>query len=147
MWKSIDTGYMDRKLIEQIGRKYNKFCLWVIAGATLIALLAINICNANQFVNPLAISVLYALASSIAYGLGWRSVAGTSPDTLSKFYLVASALRMLLALMVAVVFCVVSRDRESIINFIIVFAAFYVVMLIFDGVFFARLERKLNQKI
>jgi len=49
--------------------------------------------------------------------------------------------------MVAVVFCVVSRDRESIINFIIVFAVFYVVMLIFDGVFFARLEKKLNQKI
>lgn len=138
---------MDKNVIDQISRKYNKYSLWVTAGCALVTLLAINICNASQFVNPLVISVLYTLISSIAYGAGWKAVASSSPMTLSKFYIAASAIRMLLALIVVAVFCVISRDKGSIQNFIIVFAAFYVVMLVFDGVFFARLERKLNQKI
>ena len=108
-------------------------------------LLGISICDAQQLVNPVLISVIYALVTNWAYGLSWKAVANSSPNTLSKFYLAASAIRMLAGVLVAVVFCVMNDDREAIINFIIVFSAFYIAMLVFDGVFFARQERKRNQ--
>lgn len=119
--------------------------MWVVAAAALIMLLGINICDARQLVNPVLISVIYVLVANAAYGLSWRAVASSSPGVLGKFYLVASVLRMLTAIIVAAVFCVISGSRDAIINFVLVFSAFYVVMLVFDGVFFARLERKRNQ--
>ena len=136
---------MDSQQIIKISRQYNKCSLWVVAAAALIMLLGISICDAQQLVNPVLISVIYALVTNWAYGLPWKAVANSSPNTLSKFYLAASAIRMLAGVLVAVVFCVMNDDREAIINFIIVFSAFYIAMLVFDGVFFARQERKRNQ--
>lgn len=136
---------MDRQQITNISRQYNKCSLWVVAAAALIMLLGINICDARQLVNPVLISVIYVLVANAAYGLSWRAVASSSPGVLGKFYLVASVLRMLTAIIVAAVFCVISGSRDAIINFVLVFSAFYVVMLVFDGVFFVRLERKRNQ--
>lgn len=136
---------MDSQQIIKISRLYNKCSLWVVAATALIMLLGISICDAQQLVTPVLISVIYALVTNLAYGLSWKAVANSSPNTLSKFYLSASAIRMMAAVLVAVVFCVMNDNREAIINFVIVFSAFYVVMLVFDGVFFARQERKRNQ--
>lgn len=87
---------MDSQQIIKISRQYNKCSLWVVAAAALIMLLGISICDAQQLVNPVLISVIYALVTNWAYGLSWKAVANSSPNTLSKFYLAASAIRMLL---------------------------------------------------
>lgn len=138
---------MGSEQVNLIGRQYNKCSLWVVAAATLATLLAISIYDAQQFVDPLVISAVYALVTNTVYCLSWKAVAKSSPNALGKFYLAGSALRMMLAVLVAVAYCVIVGDRDAILNFILVFSSFYVVMLVFDGVFFARMERKRNQKI
>ncbi len=133
---------------DRIGRwakRYYKYSLWLVAGATLIGLLAANIMFKDSLVVPIVISAVFSLVASFAYGAAWKSVARSAPQTLTKFYLAAPALRMITAALVVAVYCVVVRQPEKIRTFAIVFFIFYIVTLIFDSVFFARFE-KLNKK-
>lgn len=138
---------MGNDVIDQISRQYNKYSLWVISATTLIGLLAINIFELRQLVNPLVVSVIYALLSSVSLGISWKFVAQSSPKALGRFYLASSAIRMLIAVIVVLVFCVIAEGRSAILNFIVVFSSFYMVMLVFDGVFFARAEKGKKQRI
>lgn len=137
---------MDDNAISRTSGKYYKYSLWLVAGTALLALLATNIYGKASLARPLAICTIYTLVVNIAYGAAWKSVAKSSPATLTKFYLAAPALRMMAALMVVVAFCLLSSDKTSIRDFILMFFGFYVVMLVFDGMFFARVEKKNNLK-
>ena len=137
---------MDKEIVSIIGRRYYKGSLWLVAGLALVGLFVINLCDLSEFINPLVISALYSLVTNIAYGEAWKASARVSSGALTRFYLGASAVRLLLAALVTAAVCVLDGNRQPIINFVIVFFAFYMAMLVFDGAFFARLERKLNQK-
>lgn len=138
---------MDEKLISRISAKYQKYSLWITAALSLAMIFAMSMGTLSMdFLNPLVVSALYTLAATVVYGLSWKGVAKSSPKTLTRFYLVASALRMLTAVMVVVVYCVIIKTPEAIRNFVLVFFAFYLVMLIFDGIFFARMEKTNNLK-
>lgn len=138
---------MNRKngdVIAQQAKRYYKYSLWLVAAMTLIALLAANILWQEALIVPVVISAVFSLIASIAYGAAWKSVARSAPKTLTKFYLAAPALRMIAAALVVAVYCVAVRQPEKIRVFAIVFFLFYIVMLILDSVFFARIE-KLNK--
>ncbi len=53
----------------------------------------------------------------------------------------ASALRMLTAVMVIVIYCLVVRVHADIRNFIIMFIVFYLTTLIFDVLYFSKVEK------
>lgn len=89
----------------------------------------------------LAISTVYSIFVLYIYGYSWKAVAKSSPMNLVKFYMVASVLRMLTAVMVIVVYCLIVRVRADIRNFIIMFIVFYLVTLIFDVVYFSKVEK------
>ncbi len=79
---------------------------------------------------------------SIAYIWGWQMLARRSPDILPKYYLAGSAFRLMAAAIVLLVFCVVNRgDTESIKWFSVVFIIFYLVILVFDAIFFAKVSK------
>lgn len=137
---------MDDNAISRTSARYYKYSLWLVAGTALLTLLATNIYGYASLARPLAICVIYTLVVNIAYGAAWKSVATSSPSVLTKFYLAASALRMVAAIMVVVAFCLLSRDKTSIRDFVLMFFGFYAVMLVFDGIFFARVEKKNNLK-
>lgn len=136
-----------KESIGRIGKRYHKCALWVVAGMTLLGLLAVNLTGRNDFVTPLAISAVYSIVLSVAYGEAWKAAAKSSAGVLSKFYFAASALRLVLAALVVAAYCVISQERTAIINFAVVFLVFYIATLITDCAFFARVERKLSQKI
>ena len=137
---------MQTNQIETIGliaRQYYKVSLWIIFGLTVIILLVMQYLQDTGLVNALAISALYSLVSSIAYIQSWKSVARRSTSSLGKFYIAASALRMLAAVAVVVVSMVVLRgDRNALIGFTAMFVGFYLVMLAFDCIYFAQIEKK-----
>ncbi len=138
---------MDSELIVLTGRRYYKCSLWVTVGITLVGLLLVNVFNADRYVNPLAVSAVYSIVSSVAYGEAWKAAARVSAGALSRFYLIASAFRLLCAALVVVIYCLVDRDRDSVVDFIVVFLAFYFAILITDCAFFAHFERKVNRKV
>ncbi len=92
------------------------------------------------------ISALFHFIFSTAYIWGWQMLARRSPDILSKYYLAGSAFRLMAASVVLLVFCVVNRgDIETIKWFSVVFIIFYLVILLFDAIFFANVSK--NNKV
>ena len=84
----------------------------------------------------------FHILCSAAYIGGWQALARRSPETLPKYYLAGSAFRLMAAAAVLLVFCVVKRDNpETIKWFSIVFIIFYLVMLVFDAIFFAKVSK------
>lgn len=140
---------MDINLIDNTSRRYCKYGIWLISALTFAVIIAISVNWLDiSLVSALAVSALYSIIVNLAYGSLWKRIAKSAPGTMAKFYLAASALRLITAALVVIVFCVINRsDKELIRNFIFVFFAFYLVMLVFDSVFFARIEKNNNLKI
>ena len=131
----------DKCVVKRTAKNYYKYSLWIVAGLTLVGLLVMNLMYRPSMLTPLIISAVTSLVLSIAYGVAWRAVALSAPKTITKFYLVAPALRMIIAALVVLGYCLVVRQREQIREFVIIFFIFYFVTLVFDSVFFARLEK------
>ncbi len=90
----------------------------------------------------LIVSVVFHVFCSLAYITGWRALARRSPETLPKYYLAGSAFRLMAAAIVLLVVCVLKRaDIDAIRWFTIVFIVYYLVMLIFDAIFFAKVSK------
>ena len=88
------------------------------------------------------ISAVFHIFCSTAYIVGWQALVRRSPETLPKYYLAGSAFRLMAAAAVLLVFCVVKRDNPGAIKwFSIVFIIFYLVMLVFDAIFFAKVSK------
>ncbi len=136
------------QFVKDAGKRYKQISLWLTAGLALAILFGCRVSAAcddiiAQVVNPLVVSAIYSLVSSTAYGEAWTAIAKSSPANLAKFYLVASALKMMAAVVVFLIYVVVC-DKQNILGFTAIFVLFYVVLLVFDCIFFARIEKKKN---
>ncbi len=138
--------------IKQTGIKYKQISIWLTAGLALVILFACRVSAAcddiiGQVVNPLVVSAIFSLVASTAYGEAWMAIAKSSPSNLAKFYLAALTLKMMAAAVVFLIYVVVCQ-KQNILGFAAIFALFYVVLLVFDCIYFARAEKKnkLNNK-
>ncbi len=134
---------MDETLISRISKKYYKYSLRIIVGIALLSLLVVSVrFSISTFAVPLVVSVLFSLLSSWGYGAAWRGVAKSSPNNLTKLYLASSIFRLLLAGIVVIIYCLINKGkREVIFEFIIIFCTYYVALLIFDCIYFAKVEK------
>lgn len=137
---------MDAKLIDKTFARYNRQSLWTIVALTLVILVVQNVFYLSpSVIHMVAVSVVYTLITTLAYGVSWRSIAKSSPNTLSKFYIAAPAFRMMIGVLVVLAYCLAVRERTLILTFTVVFFAYYVIMLVFDGAFFAQVEKSNNK--
>ena len=70
-----------------------------------------------------------------------KAVAKSSPANLAKFYLAALVLKLMAGTLVFLIYVLVC-DKQNILGFTAIFALFYVVLLVFDCIYFARVEKK-----
>ena len=89
----------------------------------------------------IAISVAYTLLATLAFVAGYRAVRH-SDKALTLYGLVAMVLRMLSAALVVMVFLVLVDDIAFRRTFMITFSIFYLLMLVFDVVFYIRSQKK-----
>lgn len=128
--------------ISRISRKYQLASLWITFALLIVGLLMVQVLGQRSLVYSLLFSATYSMITCFAYVKAWAAVARRSPNVLSRFYMAASVLRMLLALVVVLVAAVVMRnDTSQMLSFIGVFAVFYLILLVFDSIFFARVEK------
>lgn len=132
--------------IRQASIRYKQISLWLTAAVALAVLFACRLsaqCNdmIAQVVNPLVVSAIFSLAASTAYGEAWKAVAKSSPANLARFYLAALVLKLMAGTLVFLIYVLVC-DRQNILGFTAIFALFYVVLLVFDCIYFARVEKK-----
>lgn len=132
--------------IRQASIRYKQISLWLTAAVALAVLFACRLsaqCDdmIAQVVNPLIVSAIFSLIASTAYGEAWKAVAKSSPVNLAKFYLAALVLKLMAGTLVFLIYVLVC-DRQNILGFTAIFALFYVVLLVFDCIYFARVEKK-----
>lgn len=132
--------------IRQASIRYKQISLWLTAAVALAVLFACRLsaqCDdmIAQVVNPLVVSAIFSLVASIAYGEAWKAVAKSSPANLAKFYMAALVIKMIAGTLVFLIYVLVC-DRQNILGFTVIFALFYVMLLVFDCIYFARVEKK-----
>ena len=137
---------MRLQAIRQAGIKYKQISLWMTAAMALAILFSCRIsaqCDdiIAQVVNPLIVSAIFSLVASTAYGEAWKAVAKSSPANLAKFYLAALVLKLIAGTLVFLIYVLVC-DRQNILGFSVIFVLFYVMLLVFDCIYFARVEKK-----
>lgn len=93
-----------------------------------------------MIVVSIAIGLAYVLIATIAYVLGYRAVSH-SPRALTLFALTSGVLRLLMGALVVIVFLLLVDDMTSRKIFVITFLVFYLLMLVFDVVFFIRSQK------
>lgn len=122
---------------------YNRIGLWIIAGLTLLGFLAEQIAFKYGFTYSIVFSAVYFLLVTMINGRCWRKAAQKAGNGLTRFYFASSAARMLLAFIVVLVGAFFLRgDKTCLLSFALIFATYYVLMQVFDCIFFSHIEKK-----
>jgi len=129
--------------IGKTSSRYNRQTVWLISGLSLVSLLLMQVSGRMMLVEGLVWAALFNLVCCLLYGQAWKAVARRSPEMLPKLYLAGSAFRLMAAAIVVLAMCVLMRhDIEKLKWSALIFMAFYVVTLLFDAIFFAKVSKK-----
>ena len=125
--------------IRKMSINYIRQGLYVSAALFLLTLLVMQVWFLD-LLTPAIVSVAFTLFVGFTIGLVWRYIAKNSPDNLPTFFTAVSGFRLLLAL--AVMFVYYLLNKETMLNFFLVFMVFYVASLAHHTFFFARVSNK-----
>ena len=125
--------------IRKMSLNYIRQGLYVSAALFMLTLLVMQVWFLDLLA-PAIVSVAFTLLVCFTIGLVWRYVAKNSPDSLPTFFTAVSGFRLLLAL--AVMFVYYLLNKETMLNFFLVFMVFYVASLAHHTIFFARVSNK-----
>lgn len=131
-------------------KRYFLQALWIVVAASFLVMLLMQFLGDTALYWPitqaLLVTVIFSFVATLAYGYAWKAVAKSSPTNLTKFYLVGSALRLMAALLVFLVYALVIREKTAVLWFTGIFVGFYLVLLLYDSLYFTGIEKRLNNK-
>ena len=109
-------------MTKNVVNTYLRQSICLIAGLTLLALLYVNLKGDTELMTvPICISAVFQLVACIAYGLVWKWVSTSSPDSLPTLYMAASAFRMFVGIVMVLAYCFLTDDPASIKFFVVTF--------------------------
>ena len=133
-------------MTKNVANIYLKQSICLIAGMTLLFLLYMNIWGDNNLMAvPVCVTALFQLLACTTYGIVWKRVCVSSPNSLPVFYMAASGIRIFAGLVTVLVYCFIVRERSAILFFVITFLIYYLIILIFDTWYFIKFEKKLKK--
>ena len=94
-----------------------------------------------DLLTEMIVSSSFLLLTGIAIALIWRWVALNHRDSLPTYFTAVSGFRLLLSLAVMFVYYL-TDSRDSMLQFFLVFMAYYVVSLVHHTFFFARVSNR-----
>lgn len=127
--------------IERIGKRFMKQEISLVVATCLVALLVMRVWYIDTMLAPIIVSVVYSLIVGVVVGLLWMRVAKRNAESLPTFYTALSGGRLLLALAAMFVYYLVC-GRDAMLVFFLVFMAFYLVTLVHQSVFFAKVSSR-----
>lgn len=105
-----------------------------------LAVLSLSmLAHVDGLVSPLVVSVVFALAVETADICVWGRVARNGGKMLPTFFSAVSGFRMLLALF-TLMGCYIAVGRGAMLEYCLVFMAFYLWMIIHHSLFFSRVS-------
>lgn len=135
----------DNRTIDSIKSRYQKYGLWLLTAMFVVGMVYDRI-NGIFVQWDLIVSTVYSLVMLFAYGACWKGVAKSSPSNMGKFYMASSAMRMVSALLVVVVYCFIVRQFDAILHFVVYFLLFYIVMLVYNVIYFTKVEKSIKKE-
>ena len=129
--------------IDSIAKRYWKVAIWILVALTILGLFLIQIVQLQILTTSLVFSLIYSVGVTLLYSICWRSIAHRSPCKLGLYYIVSSVLQMILALVIILMgIFFIFDDLYSIFGFTVIFVCFYLVVLVYNCIYFARIEKK-----
>lgn len=130
---------LETKEVDRLSLRYIIQSASIIIVLCLLTFCASFLFPAASLRMPLLVSAVFSLVVDSADALIWQRVAKSSQESLTTFYTAVSGFRMLFAL--ATLFSVyLAVGRDMMLEYCIVFMAFYFVLLVHHSVFFSRVS-------
>lgn len=138
-------------MIDKVAKRYEQLSLWLTTALALAAMIAYSVWPAvglwmPDLLSAVILTVVFQLVADFAYGRAWRAVAKTSPATLTRFYLVGSTLKLMVAALTFLVGALVI-GREQAVGFAVVFMTCFLLHLVLDTAYFAKWERRGHERV
>lgn len=123
-------------------KKYMSYGVAILLITGIVTAIVDSFITDAQLVTANIISFVFQLILIAAYGMAWERVAKSSPKNLPVLYMSATGLRLLLAALVLLVYMFTHRTSGNLLAFSVVFVVYYMIILIYDTIFFVSVEKK-----
>jgi len=121
-------------------RKYILQTVFIFVAMNLVVGIVMKVWQID-LLSEMIVSSSFLLLTGVAIALIWRWVAKSHKESLPTFFTAVSGFRLLLALAVMFVWYLVDK-HDSMLQFFLVFMAYYVVGLVHHSFFFARVSNR-----
>ncbi len=127
--------------INNTARRYVGEGLLLIIFLWMVSIVAACMLPEKNLMAPTWVSTGFSVAFLISFALLWRWIASSKKESLTTLYSVMSGFRMILALFTLFI-CYLVVGRDAMAPYVIIFMIFYLVMVGFHSIFFARRTNK-----
>lgn len=125
--------------VSRLCQQYIKQNVFICAALFFIGLIAMSVTYINVLLTPLIVGTAYGLILENLEIQIWKRVSVNAPESLPTFFMSVSGFRFLSAIAILFVYYLVA-GRETMLIFVLVFAVFYLAILLHHVLFF--LNRK-----
>ena len=127
--------------INNTARRYVGEGLLLIIFLWMVNIVIACLLPEKNLMAPTWVSTGFSVAFLIGFALLWRWIASFKKESLTTLYSVMSGFRMILALFTLFI-CYLVVGRDAMAPYVIIFMIFYLVMVGFHSIFFARRTNK-----
>ena len=127
--------------IQSASKRYIQQTVQIVFALFLLELLILQILGAGLLLTPVLASMCFALIVELSDAFIWKRLENKTEETKATFFMAVSGFRFLLALLMLFVYYFMS-DRAGMIAFILLFAPYYLAVLVHHSIFFSHLRSK-----
>ena len=127
--------------IQSASKRYIQQTVQIVFALFLLELLILQILGAGLLLTPVLVSMCFALIVELSDAFIWKRLENKTEETKATFFMAVSGFRFLLALLMLFVYYFMS-DRAGMITFILLFAPYYLAVLVHHSIFFSHLRSK-----
>ena len=127
--------------IQSASKRYSQQAVQIVFALFLLELLMLQMLGAGLLLTPVLVSMCFALIIELSDAFIWKRLENKTEETKATFFMAVSGFRFLLALLMLFVYYFIS-DRSGMIAFILLFAPYYLAVLVHHSIFFSHLRSK-----
>ena len=127
--------------IQSASKRYIQQTVQIVFALFLLELLILQMLGAGLLLPPVLVSMCFALIVELSDAFIWKRLENKTEETKATFFMAVSGFRFLLALLMLFVYYFMS-DRAGMIAFILLFAPYYLAVLVHHSIFFSHLRSK-----
>jgi hypothetical protein len=127
--------------IQSASKRYIQQTVQMVFALFLLELLILQMLGAGLLLTPVLVSMCFALIVELSDAFIWKRLENKTEETKATFFMAVSGFRFLLALLMLFVYYFMS-DHSGMIAFILLFAPYYLAVLVHHSIFFSHLRSK-----